>query len=193
MRVIVFDFDKTLTYRDSFTQLCIRRMRHPIRWWIFPVYVSLKVLSKCGLLSIKKEKEISIRLLFPRDISRYRKICRDFALHIGLSSITEKLNEAVACRERVIILSASPQEYICALFPMVEVYALELKCGRDGKIMGIDKHPYGFMKLQALAAKGVVHIDEMYYDSHSDEVLIPICKVWHKVSAGNIIGTYSKF
>lgn len=192
MKVLVFDFDKTLTYKDSFTQLCCQRMLHMTRWWVFPVYITLKILSKFRLISVKREKEIAIYILFPHRISEYNKICQEFSSRIKLNPIVNRLNKAIDPRNRIIILSASPREYIQPLFPEIEIYATELKVDHTGKIKGIDRHPYGPAKSEVLVAQGVTHIDEMYYDSHSDEVLIPLCDVWHKVAAGKIIGTYSK-
>ena len=149
------------------------------RWWVFPVYITLKILSKFRLISVKREKEIAIYILFPHRISEYNKICQEFSSRIKLNPIVNRLNKAIDPRNRVIILSASPR-------------ATELKVDHTGKIKGIDRHPYGPAKSEVLVAQGVTHIDEMYYDSHSDEVLIPLCDVWHKVAAGKIIGTYSK-
>lgn len=193
MKILVFDFDKTLTYKDSFTQLCFQRMLKITRWWVFPIYITLRILSKFKFISVKKEKEIALYLLFPHYISEFNEICRKFSSKIKLNPIVDNLNKAIILKNRAIILSASPREYIRQLFPEIEIFATELKVDCTGKIKGIDRHPYGLAKLDTLVAQGITHINEMYYDSHSDEVLIPYCDVWHKVHAGKIIYTYSKY
>lgn len=188
--VLVFDFDKTLTYKDSFTQLCCRRMHKFTRWWVFPVWVILKISSKIGFISVKKEKELCLRLLFPHHISEYISVCQDFSSHIELTPIVNRLKQAYAEGNRIIILSASPREYIQLLFTEVEVYAMETKVDFSGKILGINQHPYNEGKLNVLLEKGITHIDEMFYDSKSDEVLIPLSDVWHKVTDGVIAQTF---
>lgn len=190
MSTLVFDFDKTLTYKDSFTELCYRRMLKFTRWWVFPIWVILKISSKFGFMSVKKEKGLCLRLLFPHHISEYISVCQAFSSQIKLTPIVNQLRQALTEGDKIIILSASPREYIQLLFPEVKVYAMETKVDSSGKILGINQHPYGQDKLNVLIENGITHIDEMFYDSHSDEVLISLCDVWHKVNDGIIVHTF---
>ena len=57
----------------------------------------------------------------------------------------------------------------------------------NGRILGIDRHPFYHEKVECLKQMGIEQVDEMYYDSKWDEVLIPMCKVSHKVENGQIL------
>lgn len=193
MRVVVFDFDKTLTYKDSLSQLLLWRMRKWPYMLFFPIYCGLKILAKFKIISIRDEKEWSIKYLCPKSIMDFDAMCCNFALQVKLNSIADILQHEVEKGSRVILLSASPVNYLCHLFPNVEIIATTFRLDSSLNIISIDQHPYGKNKLKYLLEKGVSHIDSMYYDSKSDEVLIPLCKEWNLVRSGRIIKQEFRF
>lgn len=88
----------------------------------------------------------------------------------------------------MIVLSASSMYFLETVFEGMKV---ELVCTTfkvsNGRILGIDRHPFYDEKVKCLKQMGIEQVDEMYYDSKWDEVLIPMCKVSHKVENGQIL------
>lgn len=189
-KTVVFDFDKTLTYKDSLSELFLHEMRgckYPLRAY----YVVLKVLSKSKIITVRKEKEKMIQLLFGSDNALFERKCREQAHTLLLSPLFDTLKELANTGERVIVLSASSIYLLEEVFknlPAVEIIGTDFMC-RGGKIQRIDKHPFSIEKYELLSKYGVGEIDEMFYDSPGDECLIPLCKKWHKVKDGVIIKT----
>ncbi len=183
MTTIVFDFDKTLTYKDSLTQFFVERMKS-WRAIFLPYYFILKILSKYGFISISKEKELSFAALCPTSDSIINNLLVEFTDRIKLNDINERVLYNIKEGNRVIILSASPEVYLKKLYPSCDIIGLQLS-NRNG--IKIAQHPYGLEKLSLLKKKGITQIDEFYYDSHSDEFVFPLCKKAYKISKGKII------
>ncbi len=178
-KVVVFDFDKTLTNYDTLTTFFSANTRGFCRI----EYFFLKVLSKIKVLSVIQEKEIMLTKLshkinLDESLSKYSKV-------IQLNTVKKILDNEINMNNHVIILSASPEIYIKSLFPDCEVHCLiyEIKKGK----VRIIQHPYGKDKVNVLKSYGIDYIDSMYYDSLSDEELIPLCLEWNKVKDGKII------
>lgn len=185
--IVVFDFDKTLTYKDSLTDLFNEQMVGTKS--IFRLYYYLlKVLSKLTLITVKTEKEQMLKLLFHSDVERFATACREQAGRFKLNPVFGKVQEHIDGGDRVIVLSASSMYFLETVFKgmKVEIIGTSLKCA-DGRILGIDRHPFYYEKVECLKKMGITEMDEMYYDSKWDEVLIPMCKVSHKVKNGQII------
>ncbi len=188
-KTIVFDFDKTLTYKDSLQELFLQEMngiKYPLRVY----YLSLAVLSKFKIITVRKEKELMIKLLFKADEAAFAKKCREQVKHLRLNPVFNKVNKYVEEGDRVIILSASSEYLLKEVFKGVEVEIIgtSFSCV-DGKIKRICQHPFSNEKYDLLIKHGVSNVDEMFYDSHNDECLIPLCKKWNKVKDGVIIET----
>ncbi len=183
MMTIVFDFDKTLTYTDSLTQFFKERMRGwRAIWW--PYYMCLKVLSKFGAISVLREKELAMNALCPRSYGKMEELFSDFASHIKLSEIDERVNSAIAAGHRVVVLSASLEIYLRKIYPQCLVIGMQFAVGTR---FHVTQHPYGKAKIECLKSYGIGHVDEFYYDSESDEEVFPICDRAYKVSNGRIV------
>lgn len=182
-KTIVFDFDKTLTYKDSLTQFFYERMRG---WRIlyFPYYIFLKILSKFKIISVLREKELALTALCPTDLYSLNNLLLGFAYHIKLNTINEIVKASLSNGDRVLILSASPEIYLKNLYPLCEVIGLQFSYDK-GVI--ISQHPYGGEKLRLLKTHGIERVDEFYYDSKSDESVFPICKEAYRVHHGDTI------
>ena len=181
MKTIVFDFDKTLTDYDTLTDLFLRLLKE--RVYLFPLYFFLKCLSKIGFISVKKEKEIMINVLLKNKDEG--QLFLDFSKTIKLNKIKEILQQLKKNGERVIILSASPENYLKLLFPDCLVFGLIYQINNGH--YNITQHPYGKEKPQVLIKHGISHFDELYYDSVSDEYLFYMCNKANKVLKGQII------
>lgn len=189
MKTIVFDFDKTLTYKDTMNQLFFLRMKG-MRSLYWPIYLFLVFLVKLRLITTKKLKETSIKFLLPKHKEKIIETFKDFSKMIILAdTIVDILNKNIKAGNRVIILSASPIYYLRELFPKAEIIGTTFEFGSDMKFKKIAEHPYGKEKLNSLIRKGIINIDEMYYDSKADEEIFSLCTVAHKINKGNIIKT----
>jgi HAD superfamily phosphoserine phosphatase-like hydrolase len=187
MKFILFDFDKTLTFKDSLTQLFLERI-NGINFMYFPLFILLKFLSKVKFISVKKEKEILIKLLLPKDRNLLEDLFDLFAEKIKLTPIiVDILNTEKEAGNRVIILTAAPEYYVNKIFPDIEVYGTTFFFNEKFKFISIDSHPFGIEKIYILKNLGINRINEMYYDSKNDEVLCSLCLLSHKVKRGKII------
>lgn len=183
MKIVVFDFDKTLTYRDSLTQFFLERMKG---WRVIflPYYILLKVLSKYGVISVQKEKEFAFNVLCPRSEACTNRLLIDFADRIVLNEINEKVDDSLLRGDRVVILSASSEVYLNKIYPDCEIIGLRYDADKG---YHITQHPYGKEKLDLLLRKEIERVDEFYYDSKSDEYVLPICKKAYRISNGKIV------
>ncbi len=189
MKIIVFDFDKTLTYKDSLKELFMGEMcglKYPLRAY----YMLLAVLSKFKIITVRKEKKLMIKLLFQSDEMVFAKKCHEQARNIKLNPVFNKVSEYVEDGNRVIILSASSEYLLKEVFEGINVEIIGTTFISDkGTIKSINQHPFGNEKYDLLIKQGITNVDEMYYDSHNDECLIPLCSRWNKVKDGVVIET----
>lgn len=186
-KTIVFDFDKTLTFQDSLTVLFKNRMKGKYRVYI-PLYFLLKILSKIRVVSIKKEKEWMIKILFNSNWNIFIDYCKQTAENLELTPIANILNEKILNEDNVIVISATAEyilHYIFRTKPIV-IIGTTFKVN-NRKIKSITCHPFGKEKYKELIRRKITFIDEMYYDSISDENLIPLCHRWYKVKNGVIL------
>lgn len=187
MNTVVFDFDGTLSYKDSMKELFNEQMVGAKRVYRIYYYL-LKVLAKLRITTVKFEKEQMLKLLFHSDVEAFASACREQAVRFQLNSVFGKVREHIDRGDRVIILSASSMYFLETIFKgiNVEIVGTSLS-STDGRILGIDRHPFYHEKVEWLKKMGITVVDEMYYDSKWDEVLIPMCKECHKVKNGQII------
>ena len=188
-KIIVFDFDKTLTYKDSLRELFLHEMngsKYPLRLF----YFGLMILSKVGVITVRKEKELMIRALFHNDNDLFAGKCREQAGNLKLNPLFNLVKEYLAVGNRVVILSASSIYLLNEVFKgmNVEIIGTTFLCD-SGKIIKIEQHPFYKEKLDSLVLHGVTDVDELFYDSSRDECLIPLCKKWNKVKKGHIVKT----
>lgn len=182
--IVVFDFDKTLTYSDSLTDLFRVNSNYVQR----VIYFGLKVCSKLGLISVKVEKMVMIKLLFESNEELFSKACRDQVKHLRFSPIMAKLTEYLNEKDRVIVLSASSIYLLREVFANnnVEILGSEFDVV-SGKIIGFRQHPFDEEKLQVLSKYGISKVDEAYFDSRHDDCLKSISQRWYRVKNGMIV------
>ena len=188
-KIVVYDFDGTLSYGDSIEELFNSEMRG-VKVFYRLYYYFLKVLSKLKMSTVKKEKEKMIKLLFHSDETAFREACENQAVGYNLSEVYARLMTDVDKGNRVIVLSASSEYFLKSIFEGldVEILGTTFKC-EEGKILGIDRHPFWHEKVDTLIEKGIAEVDEAYFDSKWDECLIPLCKHWYRVNRGEIVET----
>lgn len=186
-KVVVYDFDGTLSYGDSMEELFNSEMKG-IKSLYRCYYYFLKVLSKLKLSTVKREKKKMIKLLFHSDERAFREACVEQAKCYIFSPIMEMLKKDVSEGNRVIVLSASSEYFLKTVFDddKVEILGTTFNC-EEGKIRSIKQHPFYHEKVDTLVGYGVPIADEAYFDSKWDDCLKPMCRVWHKVKNGVVI------
>ncbi len=186
-KIVVYDFDGTLSYGDSMEELFNSKMNDAKAGYSL-YYYFLKVLSKLRLSTVKREKERMIKLLFYSDEKAFRDACVEQAKGYMFSPIMELLKKDVSEGDRVIVLSASSEYFLKTVFDNdnVEILGTTFNC-EEGKIRSVKQHPFYHEKVDTLVGYGVPVVDEAYFDSKWDDCLKPMCRVWHKVKDGVVI------
>lgn len=182
--VVVFDFDKTLTYKDSLAEL-FKKYSNSFTWIC---YFLLRVSSKIGLISIIREKLVMIKILFGADDARFKAACIKQASQIRLTPILDILKQHLLNKDRVILLSASAKYLLEEVFKDsdIEIIGTEFLV-EEGKILEVIQHPFGEEKLVILKRNNIIEVDDEYFDSHHDECLKSIAKNWHRVKNGVVV------
>lgn len=184
-KVVVFDFDGTLTNYDSLARFFFVQIKIQKRYALYILLFALKVSSKLKITSVAFEKMTMLKALFGSDMVKMQTAFADYAKHIELNELGCLPNIKKEEGARVIILSASPSEYIKFVYPMCEVVGLEYSFAN--KSIRVTCHPYGKEKKRILLDMGIERIDEFYYDSKSDESVLPIAVKGYKVKQGKFL------
>lgn len=139
-RIIVSDFDGTLTTTDS--MFSILRYHRGIVWLAVTLLLMLPqlILMKLGLYSNQRTKEFLLRRAFG-SISRteFHNLCQRFASangHILRQSLFHKLQQEQECGTTVIVITASPEEWVSALVPMFRVVGTQMQYTTDDRYAG---------------------------------------------------------
>lgn len=192
-QVIVFDFDKTLTTHDTilpFFVFCA--LKHPFRSLFIPLYVACKVLSKIGVIAVRKEKELGLRLLCPRRYGDFKAYAEEYAEKLKSKALNRVYFSDLAqykdAGSRLVIASASFQEYLQHIFPQQEVIGSACRVSPNGLIAGLAKHPFKERKAEALRTAGIEVIDVFYTDSEADMPVAEMSRTVKWVKDGVVIG-----
>ena len=174
---VVFDFDKTLTYKDTllgFFAACGegRRFFH-LR---LTLYLGLSVLSKAGIISNRGLKHLGVRLfLSGLTRSEVSKAGQGYAASIRLNSVY--FNEFKNRFPDAYIVSGSFPEYLLHLFRDDRLITSRIQY-EDDKPVGLNRNCYRMEKLEMLRENGVTEIDSFYTDSKSD---LPLARMAGKI------------
>ena len=181
MKIVVFDFDKTISEKDTFNSF-LYFMGRNVNYYLIRrfVYYLVIALRKLRLISNLKQKQLGLNLFVNKNTIIDDISLISFCKNIKLRKFILDLLGKKSWDSRVIICSASPKIYIKKLFPKYEVYGLEFSLLNNKYI--IKKHPYKIEKLRILQEIGVTRIDEFYTDSYSDRFIARISKINYVVS-----------
>lgn len=186
-KIVVYDFDGTLSYGDSMEELFNSEMKG-IKSLYRCYYYFLKVLSKLKLSTVKREKEKMIKLLFHSDERAFLDACVEQAKNYKFSPIMEMLKKDASEGNRVIVLSASSKYFLQTVFSGKDVEILGTTFNTEGgKIKSIKQHPFYHEKVDTLVGYGIPVADVAYFDSKWDECLKPMCRKWYKVKDGKVV------
>jgi HAD superfamily hydrolase (TIGR01490 family) len=156
-KVYAFDFDGTLTTKDSLLEF-IRYAKGSCGLWLgFLRYVHLLILMKLGFYPNWKAKQKVFAHFFKgMTIEDFDAICQEFAAsskHLlrpkGIETIDKAINEGAD----VLIVSASIDNWVQPFFANVKVLGTQIEV-KDGVLTGrfLTKNCYGEEKVNRLKA-----------------------------------------
>jgi HAD superfamily phosphoserine phosphatase-like hydrolase len=168
--IIVFDFDKTLTLRDTLTGFylkCNRERRFPyLRRFI---YFFVQILYKTGLITNDRLKSCGIRIFLKGlAIQDYKKMCQEYSHSIQWNpEVMRILQNRQKSGYDIWIMTASFEDYVKASLN-VTVVGTKLRF-KDNVVTDLLRNNYGDEKKKFLISQlNGREIIEFYTDHYSD-------------------------
>lgn len=188
-RLAVFDFDGTLTTRDTFP-LFIRYVCGLRRFVVgFALYVPLLCLVWLGMMNGGRVKEMMTRRFFRgMAVEKFSRLCLSFAKsHAGIvRGITaEQLRKAHQSGWEVVIVSASVEDWVRPFFPETTVLGTKLE-ESGGRLTGCFATPNcnGMEKVRRLRQyyPNLDNFDiEAWGDSRGDKEMLALAQKAHRL------------
>jgi len=184
--VIVFDFDKTLTEKDTVfgffwhaSQPGVRRVLSAFIYW-FRI-----VCAKLGVTTLERAKAYGVRKFLGQLTEAELDVAAaSYAKSIVLNWLYREDFQLYS--EQAWVVSASPQSYLKYLFNPERLLATELSFDGNGHPSGIRRHCHGQQKVEMLRAIGITRIDRLYTDNKSDSPLAQIADETYFISGETI-------
>ena len=190
-KVFAFDFDGTLTIRDTLIAF-IRYACGTSRFLLgFLLHAPLLVLMKLRLYSNGKAKQRLFAWFFRgMPLETFDTLCQSFALshrHLLRPETVCLLQQALSEGSEVLIVSASIDNWVQPFFPTVTVLGTQIEV-IDGRLTGrfLTPNCYGQEKVRRILA---LHPDRSAYrltaygDSRGDRELLAFADEAHLVSS----------
>ena len=165
---VVYDFDKTLTYKDTLLDFFLEFSKNPFK---ILFYFLLMVFAKLKLISNDSLKKWGVKL-FLKGVSKEKleQKAEDYAKKIKTNTVYKEID----FKNRVLIVSASFEEYLKPLFPAnVQIVASKLEY-ENNKVKGLLFNCYSKNKKTALKQLNILKINTLFTDSYSDVSLAEI-------------------
>jgi len=182
--IIVFDFDKTLTKKDTLFGFFLECSRNdlfiPIKLILWLISV---ILNQARVISNTSFKKICV-LIFIKGKSK-QEINRCSLRYAKKIKFNKIYHSIFIKKNNPYIVSASFRDYIRPLFPKNRIVCSELEY-RKNFVTRLKKNCYGIQKKKELNRLGIYEIDELYTDSFSDLPLAKISKNVYLVNGDNI-------
>lgn len=186
-KVVVYDFDKTLTKRDTLLGFFAYAAPKNIRFYVgIIVYVFCMVLAKLRMISNRNLKSYGIRLflkyLKPEDLkSNFQSYNKEILFNHVFDGLIYNSDTDYY------IVTASFQDYVKPIFPnFVNVIGSTIKYS-NGQAIDIESNCYQENKVERLKQYKINVIDTLYTDSFSDLALARIAKKIIIVNKGKLI------
>jgi len=175
-KIIVFDFDKTLTYKDTLFGFFRFAAKKDLLYTckIF-LYILFMILAKFSFISNGKLKDIGIKL-FLKDLNR-NILNEKFHTYHNLIEFNKVYNNLkYEDGNEYYIISASFEDYLRPIFPgFVTILGTKLKYYKD-RAHALEFNCYKENKAKVIKDLNVQKIDVLYTDSYSDYPLAKISK-----------------
>ena len=186
-KIIVFDFDKTLTKKDTlFGFFLFNANKNFFFYFKVAYYCFLMVLAKLNLIKNEKLKSRGVQLfLSPLSKEELKFKFENYHKTITFNSLYSSLDFAEDAN--YFVLSASFQDYIRPIFPnFVNVMGSTIKY-KDDFAQGLLFNCYKEGKVQLLKTQDIQEIDILYTDNFSDFELAKMAKEIIIVNANRLI------
>lgn len=188
-KVYAFDFDGTLTTRDTLLEF-IRFACGTTRFLLgFLLYSPLLVLMKLRLYSNGKAKQKVFAHFFKgMTISEFDALCQDFASthrHLLRPEVVSQLEQALSDGAEVLVVSASIDNWVQPFFPKVKVLGTQIEV-IDGRLTGrfVTPNCYGQEKVRRILAlhpdRSAYHLTA-YGDSRGDREMLAFADESHLI------------
>jgi HAD superfamily phosphoserine phosphatase-like hydrolase len=187
-KIVVFDFDKTLTLKDTnlgFYLFAGKKQSFFIIKLI--IYFGLMLFRKLRLISNSRLKNFGLYLfLRDKDEKSILTISENYSKCIKMNTIVKDMLQVhKKDNDRVIISTASLSSYVRPIFPEIEVVGSELDF--TSMHIKLKTHCYKQKKVEYLNSIGIKKIDIFYTDSLSDLPMVMIAKKIILVKKNEII------
>ena len=188
--LFAFDFDGTLTTRDTLIAFIRYACGTPRFLFGFLLHAPLLVLMKLRLYSNGKAKQRLFSWFFRgMPIETFDALCQSFALshrHLLRPETVRLLQQALSEGSEVLVVSASIDNWVQPFFPAVTVLGTQIEV-IDGRLSGrfLTTNCYGQEKVRRILA---LHPDRSAYrltaygDSRGDRELLAFADEAHLVS-----------
>ena len=186
-RIYAFDFDGTLTTRDTLLEFIRYACGCKVFLWGFLLHAHLLVLMKLGLYPNWKAKQLIFSYFFKGlDLGAFNSLCQQFAAdnrQLLRPKGLQRLRQAQAEGAEVLIVSASIDNWVQPFFPQVKVLGTQLEI-QDGRLTGrfLTSNCYGQEKVSRILA---LHPHRQEYkliafgDSRGDKELLAFADEAH--------------
>lgn len=184
--VVVFDFDKTLTYKDTlfgFFAACSRnnfggRLMQLV-YFFFMIAHRLRVISNDSL------KRIGVWIFLRGKSINYLTECgKQYARNITLNKL---YRTEFTKYHTPYVVSASFIHYIAPLLPSAKVLCSEIAFDQDSRVRSLRFNCHGQAKPKALQTCGIFAVDVLYTDSISDLPLAEMSKKIYLVKGDEVV------
>ena len=188
-QVFAFDFDGTLTTRDTLIAFIRYACGTPRFLFGFLLHAPLLVLMKLRLYSNGKAKQRVFSWFFKgMTIETFDALCQDFARthrHLLRPDTVRILEQALTERAEVLIVSASIDNWVQPFFPSVTILGTQVEV-IDGRLTGrfLTPNCYGQEKVRRILAlypdRSAYHLTA-FGDSRGDRELLTFADEAHMV------------
>lgn len=186
-KIIVFDFDKTLTYRDTLFGFYISISEKGFKFLVkICSYFFLMVLFKIRIISNDYLKKQGFKIFIKnKELISLEKKAKLYANSIKFNNLFNSF-DFKRIDYKIIVISASYQIYLKYIFnENIEVFGSEFKI-ENGLASEFDYNCYSNFKSKILKHYGYEKIDVLYTDSFSDFSLAKLSQSINIVKNDNI-------
>ena len=156
-KIVAYDFDGTLTTRDTFLAFILYAKGWPRFLWGLLRYAPLLVLMKLRLYpNYKAKQKVFAHFFGGMELTAFDTLCQQFATDNGIllrPKGVKAIEQAQAEGAEVLIVSASIDNWVQPFFPNVQVLGTQVEVS-DGRLTGrfLTKNCYGQEKVNRILA-----------------------------------------
>ena len=180
----VFDFDKTLTYRDTLFGFYRAVDGHNPLFGTKRLVLLLAAIGyKLRVIDNTTLKRIGVRLfLAGKSRAAIEAAAATYADRIRLTDLYQR--DYLTAKDRLVV-SASFEEYLRFVFPGDRVIGSQIEY-RNDRAQSLKTNMYGETKRQYLLGRGIREIDVFFTDSWADKPLMEMARKTFIVKNGTV-------